>query len=129
MHNGVRQMAPFRAASWVTGIFILIGFAAQARADCGFAGGDWNAGDKIYHETCVACHGGDGRGTIPGAPDFTKKGGPLAKPHNLLTSHIKNGFQAPGAPMAMPPKGGNPDLSDQDIMNVHAYLHHRFGCD
>jgi mono/diheme cytochrome c family protein len=97
-------------------------------ADCGFTGGDWKKGDKIFHETCVACHGEDGKGAIPGAPDFTKKGGVLSQPHKVIAEHIKNGFQAPGAPMAMPPRGGNPSLSDQDIKDVHAYLHHRFGC-
>ena len=99
-----------------------------ARADCGFTGGDVANGDKVFHETCVACHGEDGHGAIPGAPDFLKKGGVLSKPHSVLTAHIKNGFQAPGNPMAMPPKGANPDLSDQDLKDVHAYLHHRFGC-
>ena len=95
---------------------------------CGFKKGDPEAGSTIYHETCVACHGEDGKGVVPGTPDFTKKGGVLSKPHTALEDHIKNGFAPPGAAMAMPPKGANPDLSDQDINNVHAYLHQRFGC-
>jgi cytochrome c5 len=28
--------------------------------------------------------------------------------------------------MAMPPKGANPDLSDQDLLDVQQYLHKRF---
>lgn len=109
-------------------LIIVAAFVAPAPADCGFAEGDWQAGQKIFQRTCAACHGRDGRGAVPGTPDFTKKGGVLAEPHALLTQHIKNGFRPPGAPMAMPPKGGNPDLTDQDINNVHAYLHHAFGC-
>lgn len=105
-----------------------LAFAAEALADCGYNGGDPKAGNAIYHETCVACHGEDGRGVVPGAPDFTKKGGPLSKPHSLLTQHIMNGFQEPGAPLAMPPKGGNPELDEQQIKDVHAYLHKAFGC-
>lgn len=101
---------------------------ADGDAACGFTKGDWKAGDKIYHETCVACHGENGKGTVPGAPDFTKKGGKLSDPHALMTQRIQNGFQESGSPMAMPPKGGNPSLSDQDINDVHAYLHHQFGC-
>jgi cytochrome c5 len=45
-----------------------------------------------------------------------------------MNDHIKNGFREPGKPMAMPPKGGKASLTDQDINNVHAYLHHTFGC-
>jgi len=104
------------------------GFAGQALANCDYTGGDPKAGNAIYHETCIACHGPDGRGAVPGALDFTKKGGPLSKPHATLTQHIKNGFQEPGAPLAMPPKGGNPALNDQQIEDVHAYLHKAFGC-
>lgn len=107
---------------------LVVGMSAEASADCGFSDGDAKAGDAVYHQTCVACHGDDGRGVVPGAPDFSKKGGVLSEPHAMLNDHIKNGFQAPGAPMAMPPKGGNPSLTDQDIANVHAYLHKRFGC-
>jgi mono/diheme cytochrome c family protein len=29
------------------------------------------AGNTIYRESCTVCHGGDGSGTLPGAPDFT----------------------------------------------------------
>jgi mono/diheme cytochrome c family protein len=106
----------------------LIAFSLPALADCGFKKGDWKAGDKIYHQTCYACHGENGKGAVPGTPDFTKKGGVLSEPHQELTKHIKNGFAPPGATMAMPAKGGNPDLTDKDIEDVHAYLHHQFGC-
>jgi hypothetical protein len=37
------------------------------------------AGKVVYDETCVACHGPDGTGVLPGVPDFTSKSGPLAK--------------------------------------------------
>jgi mono/diheme cytochrome c family protein len=107
---------------------LVLGFSMQAAADCGFKTGDSAAGDKVYHQTCVACHGEDGRGTVPGAPDFNKKGGVLGKPHEVLSQHIKNGFKEAGHPLAMPAKGGNPGLSDDDIANVHAYLHKRYGC-
>lgn len=36
-------------------------------------------GQGIYAQTCVACHGADGKGTIPGVPDFTSEDSPLAK--------------------------------------------------
>lgn len=101
---------------------------ATAFADCGLNGGDAAKGDKIYHETCVACHGENGKGVVPGAPDFAEKGGALSKPHQVMAQHIKKGFHEPGKPLGMPPKGGNPSLTDGDMKDVHAYLHHAFGC-
>jgi mono/diheme cytochrome c family protein len=101
--------------------------SGKAAAECTFPG-DPNAGEEIYNGTCVACHGEDGRGVLPGMPDFTKKGGVLSKPHSALAKHIEEGFESGTAPVAMPPRGGDPGLSDQDINDVHSYLHVTFGC-
>jgi len=79
-------------------------------------------GKAIYNQTCIACHGGDGKGTLPGAPDFTNPKGPLAQSDDVLIGHITDGFQSPGSPMAMPAKGGNSDLTAADVKAVLAYL-------
>ncbi|MDE2462439.1 MAG: cytochrome c [Alphaproteobacteria bacterium] len=105
-----------------------LALAAGSPTLCGFKGGDPAHGKVIFEQTCSACHGADGHGVIPGAPDFTKKGGVLSKPHSALAAHIENGYSSPDSPMSMPPRGGNPGLSDQDINDVHAYLHQAFGC-
>lgn len=102
--------------------------AVAQTGECGFSGGDPEAGDIVFHQTCVACHGEDGKGVMPGIPDFTAKGGALSKSHEALAEHIANGFEGSGGPLAMPARGGNPDLSEQDLRDVHAYLHQRFGC-
>lgn len=91
------------------------------------ADGNLEHGSAIYHQTCVACHGADGTGAIPGAPDFTKKDGRLTKSDDLLIQHIANGFQSPGSAMAMPPKGGNPSLTEDDIEAVLRYMRNEFG--
>ena len=118
-----------KRATFVVGLgLFFIASQALAEDECGFAGGDWKAGKTVYLQTCVACHGKNGRGTVPGAPDFTKAGGRLSNPHHVITDRIEHGFQDPASPMAMPAKGANPTLNDQDIKNVHAYLHHTFGC-
>lgn len=90
------------------------------------AGGQPEAGGKIYQGTCIACHGPDGKGLIPGAPNFTTSDGPLVKDNQLLLQHVRDGFQRPGTPIAMPPKGGNPALTEQDLKDVIAYLHQQF---
>jgi cytochrome c5 len=98
----------------------------RASAECRVPGGDWRAGSKIYHQTCIKCHGDSGQGAIAGAPDF--RAGVLATPSSTLMQHIENGFRSHTAPRAMPPKGNNPDLGEQDIKNVLDYLYHQFGC-
>lgn len=95
---------------------------------CGFSGGDPDRGKAIYAQACASCHAPNGRGKLPGAPDLTKKGGVLSKPHAALQDHITNGFKSPGSRIAMPPRGGKPKLTDQDMKDVHAFMHKAFGC-
>ncbi len=84
-------------------------------------------GEVIYQQTCIACHSANGKGVIPGTPDLTDTEGVLAKSDEELIANIINGYQTPGSPMAMPPKGGNPNLSEQDIRDVVEYMRVKFG--
>ncbi len=77
------------------------------------------SGEQIYKQTCMACHGADGKGAISGVPDFKER---LSKSDDTFPKHIIEGFQSPGSSMAMLPKGGNPNLSDQDIRKVLSYI-------
>lgn len=85
------------------------------------------SGKEVYDTTCVACHGANGAGAMPGTPDFTVVDGPLSKTDDVLLQHITQGFQTPGSPMAMPAKGGNPNLSAADVRSVLDYLRETFG--
>ncbi len=85
------------------------------------------AGEKVYAQTCIACHGANGKGTIPGVSDLTKADGPLAKSDETLISSIRDGLVTPGKPLSMPPKGGNPSLTEEDIRAVLEYLRSSFG--
>ncbi len=90
------------------------------------AAGDAARGTEIYNGTCIACHGAGGVG-IPG----------LGKP--LTTSDFAVGltdaellaFLKVGRPsddplnttgILMPPRGGNPSLTDADLLDVIAYV-------
>jgi len=83
-------------------------------------------GESIYQSSCVACHGADGVGALPGVFDLTTADGPLALADEVLIKRISEGFQSPGSPMAMPPRGGNPSLSDEDLKAVVDYMRKEF---
>lgn len=85
------------------------------------------SGKDIYGNTCVACHGASGTGAIPGAPDFSVPSGPLSKSDAELVRNITAGFRSPGSSMAMPAKGGNPDLNAADVRAVLEYIRTSFG--
>lgn len=90
------------------------------------AGGDAGAGAGVYSSTCQACHGSDGVG-IDGlgkalaASDFVQ-----SLSDDELATMIKVGRDTSDPEnttgVAMPPKGGNPALSDTDLQHVVAYL-------
>lgn len=72
-------------------------------------------GKKIYEATCVACHGAG----IAGAPKFGDKA--------QWTAHISHGMDGLYAAAIkgkgiMPPKGGNPALSDADVKAAVDYM-------
>lgn len=79
-------------------------------------------GKALFQQTCVACHAPTAKGAFPGIPDLTRKGGPLTKSDAELIANVLNGYQSKGSPMAMPPKGGNPALTAEDVAAIVAYL-------
>lgn len=83
-------------------------------------------GTEIYRSTCIACHGKGGQGVLPGVPNLTDSDGRLSKPENELFDNVVNGFQSPDSPMAMPPRGGNTDLSNEDVRRVLTYMKKEF---
>lgn len=73
-------------------------------------------GEVVYKQNCAACHGANGKGVAPSFPDLTKKGGALAQSSDVLLHHIIYGIGS------MPPKGGNPSLSDADLKASLDYI-------
>jgi len=74
------------------------------------------SGKNIYQKNCAMCHGADGKGAFPGSPDLTQPGGRLSKPQSALLANIEKGIAG------MPPKGGNPNLTKDDIKQVLNYM-------
>lgn len=85
------------------------------------------SGKAIYQQTCVACHGVNGKGAIPGMLDLTGKNSALLKNSDaVLLKRMEEGFQDGGSTIAMPPKGGNPSLTEADLKAVLEYMKQAF---
>jgi len=83
-------------------------------------------GMEIYDNNCLACHGIEGKGNLPGVPDFTESQGRLSKSDAVLLDNIINGFQSTDGLMPMPAKGGNSALSNTDMSAVLNYIRNSF---
>lgn len=90
------------------------------------SGGDAQAGQQLFVSSCSSCHGPEGKG-MPGlGSDLTTSDFVAGLSDSELVAFIKEG-RTPDHPdnttgVAMPPKGGNPSLSDEDLANIVAYI-------
>jgi cytochrome c5 len=88
--------------------------------------GDAAKGKEIFSTTCLACHGEGGVGVPNLGKDMTTSTFIHGANDEDLLAFIKKG-RDPSDPanttgVAMPSKGGNPALSDEDLMDVIAYV-------
>ncbi|MCO5099333.1 MAG: c-type cytochrome [Burkholderiaceae bacterium] len=77
--------------------------------------GDVAAGEKIYKGTCGVCH----ESGVAGAPKHGDKAAwkpRLAQGVDVLDQHAIHGIRA------MPPRGGNGKLTDQEVRDAVAYM-------
>jgi mono/diheme cytochrome c family protein len=88
--------------------------------------GDAANGQKIYSQLCIACHGPEAKGVQGLGKDLTTSTFVAEKSDVELVDFIKVG-RDPSDPLnttgvAMPPKGGNPALKDQELADIVAYV-------
>lgn len=89
--------------------------------------GDVAKGKEVFANTCVSCHGDNAKG-LPGSGKnlVTKTDWMKKQSDDQLVAFIKTGRPTTDpentTKVDMPPKGGNPALSDDDIVNVVAYI-------
>jgi cytochrome c oxidase cbb3-type subunit III len=74
------------------------------------------AGEKLYNETCTACHGKDGTGGELGPPVASQNRRYLRRTDGEVVDAIKNGI----AGTQMPPYGTQ--FSDDQVWQVAAYI-------
>ena len=90
--------------------------------------GDATKGEAAFQATCIACHGADALGVVNLGKSLHASDSEFMRTHSddELVEFIKVGRQ-PDDPLnttgiAMPPKGGNPAVSDEDLYNIVAWL-------
>lgn len=83
-------------------------------------------GMKVFATSCAACHGADAKGLKGNGKDLVASAFCKSLSDDALLAFIKKG-RDPGDPanttgVGMPAKGGNPALSDDDLLDVIDYL-------
>ncbi len=105
---------------------------AEKQAALAAAGGDAElaeyiaSGNNLFHSTCVACHGKGGVGMQGNGKPLAGSAFIQSLDDEKLLAFVMRG-RAPGEPgnttgIQMPPKGGNPALSEDDLLDIIAYL-------
>jgi mono/diheme cytochrome c family protein len=84
------------------------------------------AGSKAFQSTCATCHGRDANGLPKLGKGLLMNPFVIEKTDEELVAFLKTGRRA-GDPLNttgvdMPPKGGNPALTDEDLVALVAYL-------
>lgn len=116
-------------------LFLVIALGLTIAACGGGAGGapaggerkgDAAKGKTKFDGTCVSCHGPDAKG-LPGlGKDMTTSAFIKSQTDQQLVDFVKKGRPANDpantTKVDMPPKGGNPALTDSDLFDVIAYI-------
>ena len=87
------------------------------------------AGRTLYENNCAVCHGPDGEGAMPGVRSMTANTGWAKKSDQELVTIIINGVESTDGPVSMPPKGGAPSLTEEQIHSIVNYLRRLVGND
>lgn len=86
----------------------------------------FDQGKVIYAESCIACHGSDGAGTMPGIPDLSDKNGPLSKSDEVLLKSILEGVETSTTPTPMPAFVNSGKSTEEGARSVLYFIRHQF---
>jgi mono/diheme cytochrome c family protein len=90
------------------------------------ASGDAAHGQQLFTTTCATCHGVDGTGVKGLGKNLTTSEFVHKSSADQLVAMVMKGRDQKdplnSTGIAMPPKGGNPALSDKDIQDVVAFV-------
>ena len=89
--------------------------AEESNTEMAAVAADHSSGEAVYNASCSVCH----TAGVAGAPKLSDAAAwepRIAQGTEVLYTHALNGFNA------MPPKGGNMSLSDDDVKGVVNYM-------
>ena len=89
--------------------------AAPVAAPVSAASADPRTGDAVYNSACIACHSTG----AAGAPKLDDKANWAPRVAQGLDALFNNAINGKGA---MPPRGGNASISDEEIRNAIEYM-------
>lgn len=83
-------------------------------------------GEQLFAGTCASCHGQDAKGLEGLGKDLTASEWVAEQTDDQLIEMINTGRPASHelntTGVDMPPKGGNPALTDEQILDIIAYI-------
>ena len=99
---------------------------AATEAPASGSAGDPAAGEQLFVSTCAACHGPEGQGIEGLGKNLATSEFVSSQSDDELVEFIKVG-RGPTDPgnttgIAMPPKGGNPALTDENLYDIVAFI-------
>ena len=117
------KLLPILAEVILAALFLA---ACGGSAEPSYASEDVAQGGEIFASTCSACHGLDAKGLPNLGKDLTTSEYVRDNTDEVLLTLLKegrpSGHELNTTGVDMPPKGGNPSLSDEDLVTVVAYL-------
>lgn len=106
--------------------FTGLGFLFACGGGGGTAGGEAAAGARLYGANCALCHGRDGAGKPALGKDLRNNEFIAAMTDEQAIEFLEEGRRADhplnDKGVDMPPKGGNPGLSDEDLRQIVVYI-------
>lgn len=78
------------------------------------------SGPQVYNVNCYLCHAAPGVGGAPVFGDAQAWAPRLAQGFEVLSERVISGYQ--GEVGIMPPKGGRPDLSDEEVLQALDFM-------
>ena len=125
------NMKKNRKFMWLALISVLLfalaacGGASEPAAEA-IPAGDPVHGEELFVATCLACHGEGGVGIEGLGKDMTTSEFIRGLSDAELLAFVKVGRsvadEANTTNVDMPPKGGNPALNDDDLIDIIAYI-------
>ncbi|MBK8989924.1 MAG: cytochrome c [Chloroflexi bacterium] len=89
--------------------------------------GNVAAGEVLFQQSCASCHGPDAKGVAGLGKDMTTSTFIQGLNDEELLAFVKTGRPTSDSlnttGVDMPPKGGNPALTDAQLLDIIAFIH------